>query len=392
MDGRRGKCRRGNRCYNETWCDRRDATIPAVRFDAERLMSDEIRIKGLFLRTIIGINDDEREHKQDVRISLSLSVDTRPAGRSDKIEDAVNYRTIAKDVIDLVENSKFFLVERMAEQIARECSRDRAWSGSKSASKSRPPCGLPAPSASRSSGAGPMSEARGNRAYLSLGSNIDPEHYMPAAVRELARLGHVTAVSRVWESAPFGVGVEAGAKRAANFLNGAVLLETELSAEALCQDAVLRIETRLGRVRDPQDKNAPRTIDIDLSLFNRERLTIGHRTIPDPDIASCAFVAVPLAELDGAYVLPNNGRTLAEIAAELLPAAGLKFAPTLSCDNCGCLGFAHGPPGSGRWQSIRGGQLVAGIVAIRSSASFSSTSWVVLKSTCWRGALLESRR
>jgi dihydroneopterin aldolase/D-erythro-7,8-dihydroneopterin triphosphate epimerase len=87
-------------------------------------MSDEIRIKGLFLRTIIGVNDDEREHKQDVRINLWLTVDTRPAGRSDNIEDAVNYRTITKDVIDLVENSRFFLVERMAEEIARLCLSD----------------------------------------------------------------------------------------------------------------------------------------------------------------------------------------------------------------------------------------------------------------------------
>ncbi len=87
-------------------------------------MSDEIRINGLFLRTIIGINDDEREHKQDVCINLALTVDTRPAARSDEIDDAVNYRTITKDVIDLVENSKFFLVERMAEEIARLCLSD----------------------------------------------------------------------------------------------------------------------------------------------------------------------------------------------------------------------------------------------------------------------------
>jgi hypothetical protein len=71
-------------------------------------MSDKIRINGLFLRTIIGINHDEREHKQDVLINLSLSVDTRPAARTDQIEDAVNYRTITKNVIDLVENSRFF--------------------------------------------------------------------------------------------------------------------------------------------------------------------------------------------------------------------------------------------------------------------------------------------
>jgi D-erythro-7,8-dihydroneopterin triphosphate epimerase len=87
-------------------------------------MADEIRINGLFLRTIIGINHDEREHKQDVRINLVLSVDTRPAARSDDIRDAVNYRTITKDVIDLVESSQFFLVERMAEEIARLCLAD----------------------------------------------------------------------------------------------------------------------------------------------------------------------------------------------------------------------------------------------------------------------------
>jgi D-erythro-7,8-dihydroneopterin triphosphate epimerase len=87
-------------------------------------MSDKIRINGLFLRTIIGINHDEREHKQDVLINLSLSVDTRPAARTDQIEDAVNYRTITKNVIDLVENSRFFLVERMADEIARLCLRD----------------------------------------------------------------------------------------------------------------------------------------------------------------------------------------------------------------------------------------------------------------------------
>ena len=87
-------------------------------------MTDQILINGLFLRTIIGINDDERDQKQDVLINVSLTVDTRPAGRSDDIADAVNYRTITKDVIDLVENSKFFLVERMVEEIARLCLSD----------------------------------------------------------------------------------------------------------------------------------------------------------------------------------------------------------------------------------------------------------------------------
>jgi 2-amino-4-hydroxy-6-hydroxymethyldihydropteridine diphosphokinase len=160
-----------------------------------------------------------------------------------------------------------------------------------------------------------MSNARLNRAYLSLGSNIEPARNLPAAVRELCAFGRVGAVSRVWESAPFGTQVSESP--AANYLNGAVLLETELSARAICADAVPQIEKRLGRVRDPRDKNAPRTIDIDLSLFNDEVLTIGHRVIPDPDIEKRVFVAVPLAELDPEYVLPTGRRSLATIAAEL---------------------------------------------------------------------------
>ncbi len=84
-------------------------------------MTDRIVINDLFLRTIIGVNHDERSNRQDVLINLVLETDTRDAGRSDDIDDAVNYRDVTKDVIDLVENSEFFLVEKMAEEIARLC-------------------------------------------------------------------------------------------------------------------------------------------------------------------------------------------------------------------------------------------------------------------------------
>jgi 2-amino-4-hydroxy-6-hydroxymethyldihydropteridine diphosphokinase len=159
-----------------------------------------------------------------------------------------------------------------------------------------------------------MSEHRWNRAYLSLGSNIQPERHLPAAVRALSGFGEVEAVSRVWESPPFGVSKGASST---NFLNGAILLRTELSAVVLCVDVVPEVERKLGRVRDPQNKNAPRTIDIDLSLFNDEVLTVGHRAIPDSAILTQAFVAVPLAEVAADYRHPLVHRTLAEIAAEL---------------------------------------------------------------------------
>jgi 2-amino-4-hydroxy-6-hydroxymethyldihydropteridine diphosphokinase len=154
-----------------------------------------------------------------------------------------------------------------------------------------------------------MSNPR-NRAYLSLGSNIGAERNLPAAVRELANFGNVLAVSRAWESPPLG----SNSPVAKNFLNAAVLLQTQLSAQAVCDEVVTAIEQRLGRVRDPRDKNAPRTIDVDLSLFNDEILTIGHRTIPDPEILARAFVAIPLAEVDPDYLHPVARRRLKEIA------------------------------------------------------------------------------
>ena len=85
---------------------------------------DRIEITDLHLRAIIGINPDERNTQQDVLINITLDMDARPAAGSDNIDDAVNYRTITKGIIDLVENSRFFLVEKMATAIAHACLED----------------------------------------------------------------------------------------------------------------------------------------------------------------------------------------------------------------------------------------------------------------------------
>jgi dihydroneopterin aldolase/D-erythro-7,8-dihydroneopterin triphosphate epimerase len=87
-------------------------------------MTDRILIKHLFLRTIIGINDEERTQRQDVLINLIVETDTKLAGHSDDIADAVNYKTLTKQVIELVESSQFLLVERLAEEIAKVCLKD----------------------------------------------------------------------------------------------------------------------------------------------------------------------------------------------------------------------------------------------------------------------------
>ncbi len=84
-------------------------------------MSDRILIKDLLIRGIIGIHDWEREKKQDILINIEMEADCRPAGLSDDFNDAVDYRGVTKSVLALVEESDFFLVERLAEEIAKIC-------------------------------------------------------------------------------------------------------------------------------------------------------------------------------------------------------------------------------------------------------------------------------
>jgi len=85
------------------------------------MQEDRILVKDLLLRGIIGINDWEREKPQDILINVTLFGDLRPAGDSDDIADAVNYRTITKQIIQHVEDSQRFTVEALAADIARIC-------------------------------------------------------------------------------------------------------------------------------------------------------------------------------------------------------------------------------------------------------------------------------
>ena len=80
---------------------------------------DQIIIKDLLLRGIIGINPDERVKQQDILINLVIYADIGRAAASDAIEDAVDYKTITKRVIDHVEHSADFLVEKLVTDIAR---------------------------------------------------------------------------------------------------------------------------------------------------------------------------------------------------------------------------------------------------------------------------------
>lgn len=82
---------------------------------------DRILIRELSARCIIGLRPDERESKQDVIVSLALSTDLNRAGKSDMLDDSLDYRAIKKRVLALMEASHFHLLEALAEAIASAC-------------------------------------------------------------------------------------------------------------------------------------------------------------------------------------------------------------------------------------------------------------------------------
>ena len=77
----------------------------------------QIHIKNLRLRAIIGIFDWERTHKQDVIINARINFDGSQIAESDRIDSTVDYKTLCKRIISVVEESEFFLLEKLADRI-----------------------------------------------------------------------------------------------------------------------------------------------------------------------------------------------------------------------------------------------------------------------------------
>lgn len=140
-----------------------------------------------------------------------------------------------------------------------------------------------------------------HRAYLTIGSNIDPERHVRQAVALLAQHSRLVALSSVWQTTAVGA---AGP----DFLNLAVLLETDLDAMALKYSLLRPLEEKMGRVRT-ENKNAPRTMDMDIVIFDDE--------VIDPALWERAFLAVTFAELLPNLTHPHTGETLPQLAERL---------------------------------------------------------------------------
>lgn len=142
------------------------------------------------------------------------------------------------------------------------------------------------------------------RVYLSLGSNLGDRFAMlqEAEARLSATLGiQILRRSSIYETEPLGMIDQPW------FLNQVLEIETRLDPHDLL-DAVQQVEASLGRTREV--RWGPRTIDIDLLLYDHETLTSERLRIPHPELAHRRFVLVPLAELNPHLRLPDGQAVL----------------------------------------------------------------------------------
>ncbi len=156
-------------------------------------------------------------------------------------------------------------------------------------------------------------------AFISIGSNIEPEKHIVRGFQRLAELGRVLAVSKVYENPAIGPSGQP------DFLNAAMLIETDRPPDEV-RDMLSEIEDELGRTRH-QDRFAPRTIDLDLCLYGDLVLRLDVMTLPHPDILERAYLAVTLSELDPEYRHPLTHERLADLAERLRPGANLLERP-----------------------------------------------------------------
>ena len=144
---------------------------------------------------------------------------------------------------------------------------------------------------------------------IALGSNLgDREQHLRDAAQRLAAVVSQLQLSTFHETKPVGVGEQP------MFLNAAAVGETALSPEALL-DALLGIEGALGRTR--LYRGAPRTIDLDLILYDARVIEAPRLTVPHPRFRERRFVLAPLAEVAGDWVDPVSGRTIRDLLADL---------------------------------------------------------------------------
>lgn len=148
------------------------------------------------------------------------------------------------------------------------------------------------------------------RVFIAVGSNINPYINIPEALQMLKEVTRLEAVSSFYETEPIGNPEQPV------YVNGVLMVTTGYGPRELKFDVLRDIENRLGRIRTA-DKNAPRSIDLDIILYDDLVMDAVDIVIPDPAIYNRAFVAIPVFELDPDLMIPGKSIQISQIADKL---------------------------------------------------------------------------
>jgi 2-amino-4-hydroxy-6-hydroxymethyldihydropteridine diphosphokinase len=305
---------------------------------------DKVFIEGLEIEALIGIYDWERRVRQPLQFDIEMAFDNRRPAASDAIADTLDYKAVSKRLVEFVSQSGFGLVETLAErcaslilhefgvsQLRLKLSKPGAVRGARAVGviieRSRQPdagqvattsastatrtaaaTAAPAPATRAAPRKKPASKfgAASCQAYLSLGSNIEPEENLRKAVAALrARFGDVI-VSPVYRTPAVGFD-------GPDFLNAIAVIDSDIHPFAL-NDWLHALEIAQGRDRrDASYSN--RTLDIDIIYFGDLVLDgPGEFQLPRPELKH-AFVLKPLADVAPHFVDPVRHMTLARLWA-----------------------------------------------------------------------------
>ncbi|AOL16753.1 folate biosynthesis protein [Sulfolobus sp. A20] len=265
----------------------------------------KVSIEDLRVKTVIGINPNERIEKQEVSINVDIWSDLSKSVITDSINDTIDYKVIKKEIISYVENSSFNLLETLTYKIGKVVLQDHR------IRKVRVRVSKPgALSYAKNVSVEVKMRRKDNLAktYIALGSNISPEENIKKALKLLKERLGALKISTVYLTKPLPPFISQP-----NFYNCVVETNASLDPYNIKFNILRGIEKELGRVRDPNDKFAPRTIDLDLILYGNLIVNSKDLVIPDPEIEKRPFLALPLYELNEDLVIPGINKSIKEI-------------------------------------------------------------------------------
>lgn len=264
---------------------------------------DKIIIKDLEIYAYHGVLKEEKTKGQSFFITAELSLNLREAGVMDELAKTINYADVCQDINRVMTGSKFDLIEAVAESIAETILLKYHVVKSVRIIVSKPMAPIP------------MTfdtvcvdiERHKHIAYLGIGSNLgDKESYLDYAVDQLGKDEYikVNKVSSYIVTKPYG-NVEQD-----DFLNGCLEIETLYTPQELLH-VINDIEQGAGRKR--LIHWGPRTLDIDILLYDREIIMEEKLIVPHIEMAKREFVLKPLSEIAPYAYHPGYRKTVMEL-------------------------------------------------------------------------------